>query len=981
MTDNAVMSSSYGHYQIVSQIGKGGMGAVYLANDTVLDRKVALKILLSAVAQDKERIRRFIQEAKAASALNHPNILTIFEIGEANSTHYLVTEYIKGDTLRDLIRKGTADLRKKIDIGVQTAAALDAAHHSGIIHRDVKPENVMVREDGLVKVLDFGLAKLAPKTERAASDAATLEHYKTGPGIVVGTTAYMSPEQARGHELDNRTDMFSLGTVLYELFTGRHPFPGESHADVVSSILREEPAPVTQRVPELPKELERIIEKLLRKDRDERYQSIKDLQLDLEDIRDDMRFESKNSHSKQPPTVESRAPLKEGSFRSAFTSSIVVKPRFTMLHAILFGLLAILGFVGIWFLTAKFFPPPPEPGSYPTAEIANWSSTAGEISTAASFSPDGKLIAYTSTRSGSSNIWVTQANSQNSIQVTNDLSSNTDPIWSPKGDEIAFFSNHSGQAGSGKNSAGIWRVPALGGAPRLIGTVPKANPELRYWTSTGKIYFQLDGNLYTLDAANGEVRQITSFAPNDLKWIDISRDETKIAYLKRIQDNWSIAISNIDTSNAVDVATGTGGVGGIAWNQDKERIYYSADVGGVKQVFRSREKPESSIRITAAETDCIVEDVSPDGRTIIVGSAREESNLWRVALNDGKELPVVKDLDEKLWPSVSPDDKRITYQSARTMFNGKLFDSSIMVKDMTISGDSGRPRMVAENGFLPTWSNSGEKIAFLRKAEKEADLVIADAGGSIEARSVANGIPFFGYSVTPYNPMYPRAFAWSPDNTAIVYTSKKNGASNLWIISLANNTDQAVTNNLDTQTDYFSPTWSPDGMSIAFLFRNKGAQPESASTRGISIFDLATGQERHVYQTLGITRVLGWISDGKQLLIADAAKEFESEAQETTIRTVPANGGTPTELAKIPSAYYFNIYLSSDSKMIAFAARNEKVDDIWTLPAIGGNARKVTSNNDSEVYFSRLAWFRDGSAIVFGKQTRFSLLSMISEID
>ena len=980
MSDNSVMSS-YGHYQIVSRIGKGGMGAVYLANDTVLDRKVALKVLLPEVAQDKERIRRFIQEAKAVSALNHPNILTIFEIGEAHGTHYLVTELIDGDTLRDLIREGNIDVKRTIDVGIQTAAALGAAHRTGIIHRDIKPENVMVREDGLVKVLDFGLAKLAPTTEHADSDAATLEHYLTGPGVVVGTAAYMSPEQARGLEIDNRTDMFSLGTVMYELVTRRHPFPGQSNADVVSSILREDPAPVTNYAPHFPKQLEHIIEKLLRKDRDQRYQNIKDLQLDLEDLRDEIRFESKSSESKQARVTEVIEKPHSESFRSAFTSSIVVKPRFTFLHAILFSGLAIGVFVAFWMLWPRFFPPPLEPGTYPTIEIANWSSAAGELSTAASFSPDGTMIAYTSTRSGSANIWVTQTASQNSLQVTNDQSSNTDPIWSPKGDEIAFFSSRPRQPGSA-NVLGIWRVPALGGAPRLIGVVPKGNPELRHWTNSGTIYFQLDGNLYTLDAGNGEVKQITSFELNSLRWVDISSDGTQIAYLKRTQDTWSISISNIDTSNAVEVASGTGEVGSLVWSRNNERIYYSAKVGGVLQVFRSERAPNTSIRITSAETDCTVEDASPDGRSIIIGSAKEESNLWRISVADGKEIPLVKDLDKKLWPSTAPDDKRVTYQSARTMINGdKLFESSIMVKDMSVSGDAGRPREIAQNGFLPTWSANGEKIAFLRRAEKDASLVVIDADGGAEARTVATGIPYFGYSVSPYNPMYPHAFAWSPDNTSIVYTSKKSGASNLWMSDLAKESDQPLTNNSDTQTEYYSPFWSADGKWIAFLFRTKGGQTDTASVRGIGILDIATGQVRLVHETRSVVRLQGWISDGKQLLIAEASKEFASQAQETILRSVSVEGETVNDLAKMPSVYFFNIALSDDRKSIAFAGRDENADDIWILPVAGGKPRKLTANNDPEVYFSRLDWLRDGSAIVFGKQTRFSLLSVISEID
>lgn len=261
------------------------MGTVYLAHDPKLDRKVALKILPAEVT-DQDRSRRFVQEAKAASALNHPNILTIYEIDEMESEHFIATEFIEGETLRQRISAGPVDIGEAIDVGVQIASALSAAHSVGIVHRDVKPENIMIRSDAIVKVLDFGLAKLVRESpsHESASEAPT-EAFNTEAGTVMGTAPYMSPEQARGLHVDTRTDIWSLGCVLYEMVTGGQPFKGPTTLDVLSRILNSEPNSLVEYLPEGAIDLERIVSRSLRKDREERYQTVKDLLSDLKDLR------------------------------------------------------------------------------------------------------------------------------------------------------------------------------------------------------------------------------------------------------------------------------------------------------------------------------------------------------------------------------------------------------------------------------------------------------------------------------------------------------------------------------------------------------------------------------------------------------------------------------------------------------------------------------------------------------------------------
>lgn len=287
---------SLGRYRVVQPIGAGGMGEVYLAHDTELERDVALKILTAEVATDQQRMQRFVQEAKTASALNHPNIITIYEVGQADGARFIATEYIKGDTLRQRMRGEGLSLRECFEVAVQVANALSAAHEAKVVHRDIKPENIMLRPDGLVKVLDFGLAKLTEQTPSAQAlddNAPTRLQINTAPGVVMGTFNYMSPEQARGKEVDLRTDIWSFGVVLYEMIAGRLPFAGETTSDVIAAVLKTDPAPLRQVAPKTPEELQRIVTKCLRSDREARYQTARDLLIDLKALQQQLEFEAK----------------------------------------------------------------------------------------------------------------------------------------------------------------------------------------------------------------------------------------------------------------------------------------------------------------------------------------------------------------------------------------------------------------------------------------------------------------------------------------------------------------------------------------------------------------------------------------------------------------------------------------------------------------------------------------------------------------
>ena len=361
MSKELLPNTSLSHYRIVSKIGAGGMGEVYLAEDTRLDRQVALKILPQEFAEDSDRMNRFVREAKSASALNQPNIITIHEIGEAEGTHFIASEYIQGETLHTRLKQTPLDLKTTLDIAIQVASALNAAHKAGIIHRDIKPENVMIRPDGLVKILDFGIAKLSTKrAEPTAEEAATaLKQQGTSPGVIIGTANYMSPEQARGKAVNAQSDIFSFGIVLYEMVTGQRAFTGENAVDVIGAILHKEPTPLNQLAPELPHEIERIINKTLRKDPDVRYQTAGDLLTDLKDAKQELEFQDKLERavapqSQRPETQTIFLPATDGqrsptlpTSSAEFITQEVKKHKLGVMVGSLL-VVALLG-VGLWF--------------------------------------------------------------------------------------------------------------------------------------------------------------------------------------------------------------------------------------------------------------------------------------------------------------------------------------------------------------------------------------------------------------------------------------------------------------------------------------------------------------------------------------------------------------------------------------------------------------------------------------------------------
>ncbi|MDQ3749317.1 MAG: protein kinase, partial [Acidobacteriota bacterium] len=303
------IGQQFDRYKIISLIGKGGMGEVYLAEDKKLDRQVAVKILNEKFSQDESNLNRFIREAKAASSLNHPNILVIYEIGESDEVHYIVSEFIKGKTLREILKERTLQLSEVLDISVQITNALCTAHEAHLIHRDIKPENIMMRPDGYVKILDFGLAKLIEQKNKSilGLEESTVRQNQTAKGVILGTVNYMSPEQAKGERVDERTDIFSLGVVIYETMARRTPFAGDSVSETFANLINAEPQPISRFAANVPNEMQRIVSKMLRKKKDERYQTMRDLLTDLKDLNEGLSFAEKLERTASPEAENATA--------------------------------------------------------------------------------------------------------------------------------------------------------------------------------------------------------------------------------------------------------------------------------------------------------------------------------------------------------------------------------------------------------------------------------------------------------------------------------------------------------------------------------------------------------------------------------------------------------------------------------------------------------------------------------------------------
>jgi eukaryotic-like serine/threonine-protein kinase len=835
------------HFEILDQLGEGGMGVVYKARDTKLNRYVAIKVLPADRVADPERKRRFIQEAQTASALNHPNIVTIYEIDQAGDVDFIAMEYVQGRTLGKVIGRRGLPLGEVLKLGVQGADALAKAHAAGILHRDLKPGNLMVTEDGAVKVLDFGLAKLM-ESGRVGEDEVTRsmradDGPRTEEGAVLGTVAYMSPEQARGEKVDARSDIFSFGVVLYEMVTGRRAFQRESRAETLAALLKEEPKPVSEVAAGVPPELAQIIGRCLRKDPERRFQNISDLKVQLAELKE---------QSDSGGLTEEAPPKKRTEKRSR-------NLRWWWSAAILPVLL-----IGAWILR-----PAPEAPLGPMIPVPLTSDPGTEMYP--DFSPDGNQVAFTWNGENPDNydIYVKMIGPGTPLRLTSDPGFDCHPAWSPDGQWIAFL----------RVGTGIVLVPPLGGPERPLADVDipvtlmgALNSGLT-WSPDSKWIATSDGgsaggsrSLFLISVETGEKRTLTSArSPVEDYNPAFSPDGRRLAFVRGTQAQGELYLLELDEELVPRAEptplTDHQGLGLFfpAWTANGRELVYTAAAAGLRhRLWRidasGGGEAELLEFVAPGATDA---NVSRQGQRLVYVQTSVEANIWAIE-EGGTPRRVVTSTYFDIHPQYSPDGSRIVFQSARSG------SGEIWVSD----NDGNNPVQLTSFGSgssgSPQWSPDGQSIVFDSNAEDTQDIYVISSNRG-KPRRLTDGT---GAHVIPN---------WSRDGKWI-YFCKQGDPAQIWRIPVDGGEAVQVTNNggwrgvesvdgkylFYTKGDEASGLWKlplPRGeetrvlesaLAVAFqpfddgIYFNQMTQPGAGGANAIRFLSFETGQSREI---------------------------------------------------------------------------------------------------------------------------------------
>ena len=702
-----------GPYEIVGLVGAGGMGEVYRARDPRLNRDVAIKILHASLAADPERLRRFTAEAQAVAALNHPNVLTIYEVGTQGEHPFIATELLEGATLRATLDGGALPVSKAIEYARQTASGLAAAHTKGVAHRDIKPENLFVTVDGRIKILDFGLAKTYVAAEPASAEHTRLQS-GTSPGMVVGTAGYMSPEQVRARPIDHRTDIFSLGVVLYEMLAGRRPFGGDSAIETMNAILTADAPDIVPSGRSLPPALADIVRHCLEKNPDERFQSARDLSFALQSL----------SAASGSTAIHDVSGARVSGAPSASARRVAWVP---IAAAALVA--AGLGAFAMW----RAGPAPPALDIWRVTRVTNDTG----VTTNPAISSDGRLVAYVSDRGGTNtDLWVQQVDGGDPVQLTRDLPFCRDPAFSPDGSKIAVS--------CGADVGTVYVVPTLGGLPRRIaeGHWPQFSPDGSQISYVASLRSGAAPDSFWIAPANGgtgrEVKPGKPFrAPpiwhpdgKNLFIIDASGSPTFDWYLVSAETGAATPTGAGEQLRAVDFGPGrnmsitTGGILFPYGTLDSTNIYRMPFDAGLRRATGS------PVPIVVGAGFSVSPTSSSDGRRIALAVGTNPStNIWRVPVDAktgevaGLPSRVTDGLHISLMPSPSRDGKRLAYRG------GTLTAPEIRLRDLAANTDV---RLAEAAGFTYlVLSPDGSTVAFSADESVASSIYVVPATGGV----------------------------------------------------------------------------------------------------------------------------------------------------------------------------------------------------------------------------------------------------------